>query len=332
MPNSTNKKLIRQLLICAIFVIMLTSIGSCVVLYFTVKAENQVRYAGIMNLVSAKVSTTIRSMEVSAMNVFDELGKHMTSPDDVTSALNQKTLLNPDVSGYFAAFKPDYFPEKGKWFEPYIHQTDSNTKFVLSQVGSASHDYTRSSWYTRAHEIKESFWSDPYYYYDGTSLSGNYCTFVMPVTDATGEIACVCGADMTFTWITRELERIDREVKHDDMRSLYLLDQDDEFYSVILNRDGSCIAHPLEKMLPIKEANIYDDLREGRTGMGKVMINGSAYAVYYGPVEHVDWSVAIVVPYYNTLGYYLWPILSVLGIAALSIGILCIFYRRAKEE
>ena len=74
MPNSTNKKLIRQLLICAIFVIMLTSIGSCVVLYFTVKAENQVRYAGIMNLVSAKVSTTIRSMEVSAMNVFDELG------------------------------------------------------------------------------------------------------------------------------------------------------------------------------------------------------------------------------------------------------------------
>ena len=37
-----------------------------------------------------------------------------------------KTALNPEVRGYFAAFEPDYFPQKGKWFEPYVHHVDSN--------------------------------------------------------------------------------------------------------------------------------------------------------------------------------------------------------------
>ena len=91
-----------------------------------VTAERHVRYAGIMNIASEKLAKTIRGMEMNAMNEFDEVEKHLDSPDAVIAALESKTDLNHEVRGYFAAFEPDYFPQKGKWFEPYVHHVDSN--------------------------------------------------------------------------------------------------------------------------------------------------------------------------------------------------------------
>lgn len=40
-------------------------------------------------------------------------------------------------------------------------------------------DYTKSSWYIQAEKETKGFWSEPYYYYDGTSISGHYCTYVV---------------------------------------------------------------------------------------------------------------------------------------------------------
>ena len=79
-----------------------------------------------------KLSKTIRCMEMNAENVYDEVAKHMESPQAVVAALGSKTSLNPDVIGYFAAFVPNYFPQEGRWFQPYVHQGDS-TEFVLTR-------------------------------------------------------------------------------------------------------------------------------------------------------------------------------------------------------
>ena len=139
------------------------------VCFRVMKAEAHVRYVGISNLAAEKIAMTVHGMEMNARNVFDEVAKHMDTPDAVVNALECKTELNPEVKGYFAAFEPDYFKQKGRWFEPYVHHKDSSL-FVVSQVGSARHDYTQSNWYIRAKEQKETFWSDPYYYQDNDEI------------------------------------------------------------------------------------------------------------------------------------------------------------------
>ncbi len=73
------------------------------------EAERHTRYAGIMNIASEKLANTIRGMEMNAMNEFDEVEKHLDSPESVIAALESKAALNPEVRGYFAAFEPDYF-------------------------------------------------------------------------------------------------------------------------------------------------------------------------------------------------------------------------------
>ena len=263
---------------------------------YCIKAEAHARYTGVMNVASEKIAKTISGMEMNAMNVFDEVQKHMDSPEAVVEALKSKTSLNPDVRGYFAAFEPNHFPEKGRWYEPYVHQTDTSSQFQVSQVGSARHDYTQSEWYVKAKELKMSFWSDPYYYYDGTSISGHYCTFVEPIYDETGKLACVCGADMTFEWLTKELKQIDYSSKDDKLMNKYLLNEHLNYYTVVLNSDGSCIAYPEGKSVSMEDENVISNLKLRQSGTVDMKVNGEPVVVYYGPISHIGWSVAIVVP------------------------------------
>ena len=262
------------------------------------KAEAHARYVGIMNIASEKIGKTIRGMEMNAMNEFDEVEKHLDSPESVIAALESKTSLNPEVRGYFAAFEPDYFPQRGQWFEPYVHHVDSGN-FEMRQVGGARHNYHKSAWYVRAKQSSASFWSDPYYYYDGTNISGHYTTFVKPVFDAKGRLACVCGADMTFEWITKELLHIDAKMKNNDLMNRYHKAGQAEFYTVVINNDGSCIAGPEGKKVVLSEASVKRDLMMGKSGVLELTLNGEPSKVYYGPIEHVDWAVAVVVPVQN---------------------------------
>lgn len=283
----------RNILFTVLAVLFIFAFVSFMICRHTLTAEAQIRYIGLKNVISEKFSKTIGAMEMSAENVFDEVGKHMDSPEAVVTALKSKTHLNPEVRGYFAAFEPEYFPQKGTWFEPYIHHSDSS-EFDYSQVGSARHDYTKSDWYVRAKQSNDSFWSDPYYYYDGTSMSGHYATFVKPIFDSTGRLACVCGADITFDWATKELQRIDNESKNDNLLNMGHLYEILDFYSVIIDKDGYCIVHPEGKSVPLtkEQARV---LTQQRSGMMDLEISGVPSTLYYSPIEHVDWTVALVV-------------------------------------
>ena len=293
MDAKTNpKKWLRPVLIVALAVAVVLL---AVALNYTVRAERNVRYVGMMNLMAEKLSKTVRGVEMNAENVFDEVAKNMDSPESVIEALGSKTSLNPDVIGYFAAFVPNYFPQKGKWFQPYVHQGDS-AEFVLTFVGSARHDYTKSTWYVQGVKEKESFWSEPYYYEDDLNVTnGYYVTFATPIFDAQGRLACVCGADMTQEWMIDQLRQIEDEVKNDELLNGYRLPGEDDFYIVILNDDGTSFAHPDGDVVTMSDDAFVANLKNHHRGVADLEVNGVPSRVYYTPLSRTHWSVAIVV-------------------------------------
>ena len=292
--TKSSKKYMRSIMLETLAVFIVASGISYWIYYQAVKSASHTHYVGIMNVAAEKIGNTVSSMEMNAMNEFDEVEKHLDTPASVIAALESKTSLNPEVRGYFAAFEPNYFPSEGQWFEPYVHHVDDND-FEVRQVGSASHNYHKSEWYIRAKDTKESFWSDPYYYFDGTSISGHYTTFVKPIYDKTGNLACVCGADMTFEWLSKEVQQIDDESRNNDLLNFFLLIDGGEFYTVVLNNDGSSIASPEGKPVKLTEDQVGQSLELRKSGMVETKINGQHSTVYYTPVERVNWSVAVVV-------------------------------------
>ena len=266
-----------------------------VALNYTVRAERNMRYISMMNTVELKLSRIISGVEMNAENVFDEVKKHMESPQTVIEALGSKTSLNPDVIGYFAAFVPNYFPQEGRWFQPYVHQGDSS-EFVLTFVGSARHDYTTSTWYVQGIKEKESFWSEPYYYEDDLNVtSGYYMTFATPIFDAQGRLACVCGADMTQEWMIDQLRQIEDEVRNDELLNDYRLSGNDDFFIVILNDDGTSFAHPSGDIVTISDEAFVANLKNQHRGVTELEVNGVPSRIYYTPLKRTHWSVAIVV-------------------------------------
>ena len=284
----------RSIMLETLAVFIVASGISYWIYYQAVKSASHTHYVGIMNVAAEKIGNTVSSMEMNAMNEFDEVEKHLDTPASVIAALESKTSLNPEVRGYFAAFEPNYFPSEGQWFEPYVHHVDDND-FEVRQVGSASHNYHKSEWYIRAKDTKESFWSDPYYYFDGTSISGHYTTFVKPIYDKTCNLACVCGADMTFEWLSKEVQKIDDDSRNNDLLNFFLLNDGGEFYTVVLNNDGSSIASPEGKPVKLTEDQVGQSLELRKSGMVETKINGKHSTVYYTPIERVNWSVAVVV-------------------------------------
>ena len=292
--TKSSKKYMRSIMLETLAVFIVASGISYWIYYQAVKSASHTHYVGIMNVAAEKIGNTVSSMEMNAMNEFDEVEKHLDTPASVIAALESKTHLNPEVRGYFAAFEPNYFPSEGQWFEPYVHHVDDND-FEVRQVGSASHNYHKSEWYIRAKDTKESFWSDPYYYFDGTSISGHYTTFVKPIYDKTGNLACVCGADMTFEWLSKEVQQIDDESRNNDLLNFFLLNDGGEFYTVVLNNDGRSIASPEGKPVKLTEDQMGQSLELRKSGMVETKINGKHSTVYYTPIKRVNWSVAVVV-------------------------------------
>ena len=333
MKNNTETGKVRKtILLIVASVLLLMLVVSFLICHYAIMKQAHVGYMGIMNVASEKISKTVGGMEMNAMNVFDEVGKHMDSPESVIDALKSKTSLNPDVKGYFAAFVPNYFPQKGQWFEPYVHRTDSRGGFTVRDVGSASHDYTKSDWYIQALDAKGSFWSDPYFYYDGTGISGRYCTFVKPVFDASGRLACVCGADMTFEWLTNELKRMDDATRRSDMLSKFRMFAGLDFYTVLLDKDGNCIAYPLGRSAPLKDEEVLRNLAAKKSGSIDVTVNGVPSTAYYAPMEHIGWSVAVIVP-----DHVVWkPLLIVgailLGVAVFGLLVVWLVLRRGVNQ
>ena len=333
MKNNTETGKVRKtILLIVASVLLLMLVVSFLICHYAIMKQAHVGYMGIMNVASEKISKTVGGMEMNAMNVFDEVGKHMDSPESVIDALKSKTSLNPDVKGYFAAFVPNYFPQKGQWFEPYVHRTDSRGGFTVRDVGSASHDYTKSDWYIQALDAKGSFWSDPYFYYDGTGISGRYCTFVKPVFDASGRLACVCGADMTFEWLTNELKRMDDATRRSDMLSKFRMFAGLDFYTVLLDKDGNCIAYPLGRSAPLKDEEVLRNLAAKKSGSIDVTVNGVPSTAYYAPMEHIGWSVAVIVP-----DHVVWkPLLIVgailLGVAVFGLLVVWLALRRSVNQ
>ena len=330
--TTANKQ--RLQLSLAVSIVILIAVGASYwVVNKALKAETNVRYSGLQSYVASELCRTIKGMELSAENVFNEVEKHLVSPDAVIEALESESNLNPDVRGYFAAFEPDYFKEKGRWFEPYVHHTDS-TNFEMTQVGSARHDYTQSKWYIRAKDLKMPFWSKPYYYYDGTNISGHYCTYVKPVFDSTGKLACVCGADITFEWLSKELLNIDEKCRNAKQVNIYSLKRDFEFYSVVFDKDGTCLVHPQDKNVAITDQDILGNLNNQVSGVVEMEIAGVPSVVYYGPIEGMDWTVAVIASKSDlqkpfTYMSIILALVAVLGI--ILVGFICRRIRYAEK-
>lgn len=217
----------------------------------------------IDNAVMDNIEWSVSHMEGIAM-------RHLDDPEYMYSITRNAVIRNSNIIGAAIAFEPDYFPSKGRWFEPYsVREGDS---IVTRQLGGEMHDYLNMEWYQNTVQLaskektindRSGIWSEPYFDADGGHVE--MCTYAIPLINKEGKLIGVATADLSLDWL------------------------DSIMVDVMPYPHARCRLYSGTGRLMTGEDFAESDSEESQL---KVML----------PVSGVDWQLAITVPYRDLFG------------------------------
>lgn len=300
---------ITRRVIFTVFITM-TAVATLISFILIKKISQQVNshHRDVMEITNEEMDIWLSVVEVSALNIEDEVKYNLASPDRVLFALSDEMRLSPYILGAGVGFEPYYFPEKGKWFEPYATR-DSLGKITAREIGGEKHDYFNLEWYSVPMEVKEGYWTNPYW--DDAGAGGMICSYALPQRDLHKNIVGVLGLDLDLNWLKTQLEEDDRLENSRGISSRRPGDPRFAIFSFILGNNGEYIVHPDESRLLTKTyfdfapqddkaKEVYlragYDMMAGNTGVARMKINDRMSFVFYGPLKSTGWSMGIVVP------------------------------------
>ncbi|MBQ7683371.1 MAG: SpoIIE family protein phosphatase, partial [Bacteroidaceae bacterium] len=289
-----------------------------------IREEAQHRAEAELQQNSQHIQGVMTAVEVAVANSIWVIEASLSQPDSIYTILRHIVEQNSTIVGCGAAFIADYYPERGRWFEPYVAERDDG-RIEISQIGSASHDYLNANWYKKGMEAGRGYWSEPYYDEAGARMM--LCTYSMPIRDAEGRAVALIGADVSLDWLGSVI----------NAHPIY-----PSSYNLMISREGQIMACPVESL--IMRRSIYEvtagledtavnrinqQMLEGKSGHTTIRENdGTKNYVFFAPVEgKTGWSMAVVCSddeiyrSLRTVGFNL-LVLMILGLALMAYIIL----------
>ena len=314
--NTFSSRLTRTIIVIVMVVMTIITLVAFAFTSSGIYTSFRKHFIDASDNISSTITANLEKVEISATNIADEVKWHINSPEQIISTLEYEIEVNRHLAGCGVGFLPDYFPSEGRWFEPYGNYTESGS--VVRNIGSASHDYHESEWFKSGLAAGGGNWSKPYYDTDGAGMQ--LCTYSLPIINPDGVLAGVFGADMSLNWLADLLHDIDvRENELGLLPSLFNR-KDQGIFSFIIGPEGDYIIHP-DKNRFNKGENFFDyagedrlgkyrllgeEMCAGETGERMIRMDGRKYNVFFAPLLHSGWSMAIAVPSSSLM----WPAIA----------------------
>lgn len=282
----------RSSLALLITAAVLIQINSTVQYFFTrngITKEVQQRARTELKVKNLEILKVVSSVETAINNMGWVFEQQLNSPDSLY-ALGRKLLeQNSMLKGCAIGFVADYYPQHGRWFEPYVLRLGDGT-FEMRQIGGEGHDYLSAPWFIDGIDAGAGHWSEPYL--DEEGAHDMICSYSIPLHDAQGRAVALLGVDVSLNWLT-DVFTSSKSLSH---------------VSVLVSRAGSILACP-DKSL-VMRTTVDDFSGKYMDSMVKhvnrAMLSGdSGYAVvtnnngrkshlYYSPVTGgTGWSMVV---------------------------------------
>ena len=171
-----------------------------VIYYFHIRKEAlhtaQMRAEAMLKTTERIIATRMGKIEI-AVNTMQSMAEYaLDDPDAMFEIAGYITDANQRIMGAGIAFKEDYYPEKGHWYETYVGYQNGSDTLVSRQIGSAEHDYFQMDWFKQGMAAKEGFWSNPYF--DNAGGKTYMISYCCPIFDTANEAVGVICTDVTL--------------------------------------------------------------------------------------------------------------------------------------
>ena len=216
---------------------------------------------------------------------------------------------------------PDYFKEYGSKFSVYaVQQKDAVKTYVEPE-----YDYFDKLSYTSAIKSGKALWVDPFVEYIEGKIDHNeaVATYSRPLRQKNGRIAGVVSAEMSFSQLTKLINKIELDYKG---AFFILLDGNGRY---LINPDTT---HLFRKTIfsdaePSKNPDMISlghEMIAGKREAMHVTYKNSLYHVTYRPVPGTRWSLALACPDSEAMKSYYHLGYIIIGI--ILIGLLLIIW------
>ena len=319
-----------------------------------VEEEEMDLYESKLDVSVQKVRRVISDVYVASSNLVPLVEESLDQPDRMFTLVGRLVSLNPRIRSCGISFVADYYPQKGHWYCPYAVRRDS-TKVEVKSVGSADYDYLTAEWFTEALEAKEGYWSKPYY--EGNDSITPLVSYMTPIRDKQGRTVAILGADVSLDWFSDVLIRMMKKTAHlrdsiptdtQQQRKDNGKDQLGHYYSFIIDGKGTYLAHTDKKHIlkdnfleetasyPDTLANYlcrqmiagkkgyYPNYDEDDENTKSLIIRGRSVYLFYAPIEHTNWSMALALPAFDIKGFGI--VVGVILLLLISLALLAVYF------
>ena len=278
-------------LIIIIVAALLLQLISAVQYYYTrslLADELEKRAESELSIKAIVVKNLLSMSENSLMGHVRDLKRNLFNPDSSYTVMEWVLRSHPNLTGCWVAYVPDYFPGKGRLFEPFAWWDNGEIK--KTEIAAKGRDYTQNPYYKAVYESNAPMWTDVYH--EGLT-DMNMVTYIIPIHDEKGGMVAMFGLDMTTNQLGDTL----------NYRHIY-----PSSYNILLTETGQLIAgpkHMREKKVKEREhiINLINDStvekslsNSGRSTVFPIEDNdGDKGMVFYAKLKgNPQWKIAVV--------------------------------------
>ncbi|MBO7381789.1 MAG: hypothetical protein J6U03_00265, partial [Muribaculaceae bacterium] len=233
--------------------------------------------------IDSHISDLMARIKTTAGFALEMVVDNFDFPEEMLDITRKVVANDSCITGCAIAFRPNFYPKYGKFFEPYTYRKwPENPDSLVSIV--EHHDYTINSNYKKSVEAGE-MWSDPYY---GKASGLNIFSYSQTFNDDKGQYAGCIVTDVRLEWLNDIME------------------------DALPYPSAFCIiADPSTKKVFISSAKgddrqltdrIIRDIKPGESGSFSIE---SAFSpnrlVVYAPITPTNWSMAISITNHDLL-------------------------------
>ena len=137
------------------------------------------------------VKNTLNLAENSLNGHIWDLKRNLLHPDSSYNVMELVLKSHPNLTGCWVCYVPNFFPQKGRLFEPFVWWDHGEIKHA--EIAAEGRDYTENRYYKAVYASDTPMWTDLY----EDIISGlNLVTYILPIHDGKGDIVAMFGLDM----------------------------------------------------------------------------------------------------------------------------------------
>ena len=312
--RSFTSRLTRRLVLTLLIIMGIASFLVFILTGSFIVEDESWRQSAMLEASAENINRVLSDVYTGTVNHVPEIEDNLDRPDHLMKLAKRVVEQNPRIRSCGISFVENYYPQKGRGYMPYAVRRDSTTIETVN-LGVEQQKYLEQDWFQQGLTTENGFWSEPFF--EGNDTVYPLVAYIHPIRDKQGRTVAVLGTDLSLEWLQKKVDDKDQYIFANQWIGMKKERRERREtwkpFSFIISSKGTFIVHPdknrivrdninsmVEASNDTAMAYVRQQMLAGKENEEQIpeetTIDGKDYYVFFRPIKHADWSMALVLP------------------------------------